>query len=65
VRNTALARKWSPPISGVVNASAIRRSVLLTMVMCCRTDSSGCSALGVRSKFFPVAAGDHRFAFSP
>ena len=32
VRNTALERKWSPPISGAVNASAIRTSVLLTMV---------------------------------
>ena len=33
VRKTELARKWSPPISGVVNASALRTSVLLTMVM--------------------------------
>ncbi len=32
VRNTAAARKWSPPISGVVNASALRQSVLLTIV---------------------------------
>ena len=32
VRNTALDRKWSPPISGSAKASAIRTSVLLTMV---------------------------------
>ena len=33
VRNTALERKWSPPISGAANASAIRTSVLLIIVM--------------------------------
>ncbi len=33
VRNTALERKWSPPISGAVNASAIRTSVLLMIVI--------------------------------
>ncbi len=33
VRNTALERKWSPPISGAVKASAMRTSVLLTIVM--------------------------------
>ena len=32
VRNTAAERKWSPPISGAVNASALLTSVLLTMV---------------------------------
>ncbi len=32
VRNTALERKWSPPISGGVNASALRTSVLLMIV---------------------------------
>ncbi len=33
VRNTALERKWSPPISGAAKASAIRTSVLLIIVM--------------------------------
>jgi hypothetical protein len=33
VRNTALERKRSPPISGAENASAIRTSVLLIIVM--------------------------------
>ena len=32
VRNTAAERKWSPPISGGMNASALATSVLLTMV---------------------------------
>jgi hypothetical protein len=33
VRNTALERKWSPPISGSANASALRASVLLMIVV--------------------------------
>ena len=32
VRNTALERKWSPPISGAVNASAMRTSVFEIIV---------------------------------
>ena len=65
VRNTALERKWSPPISGVVNASALRTSVLLTMVMWSRNGSSGAQALGRRSKSRPTAAGAHRFFLMP
>src|SRR6202008_331576 len=44
VRNTALERKWSPPISGGVNASALRTSVLLTIVKYLRHGSSVWSA---------------------
>ena len=60
VRNTALERKWSPPISGSVNASALRTSVLLTMVMSSRKGSSGFRLDGPRSKSRPAAAGAHR-----
>jgi len=39
--NTALERKWSPPISGVLNGSAMRQSVLLMSVICSRHGSIG------------------------
>ena len=53
VRNTALERKWSPPISGVVKASAMRTSVLLMMVTWSRNGSSGLRLLGLRSNAVP------------
>ena len=49
VRNTALERKWSPPISGAVNASAMRTSVFETIVRCWRYGSSDDNALSARS----------------
>ena len=58
VRKTALERKWSPPISGVVKASAWRQSVLLTMVSRSWKGRSELSALSGRiSKSLPVVAG--------
>ena len=65
VRNVALERKWSPPISGGVTASAGRTSVSLTMVSTSRNGSRGLSALGPRSNFRPVAAGDQRCREAP
>ena len=41
MRNTALDRKWSPPISGAEKGSAFRTSVLLTIVRYLRHPSSG------------------------
>ena len=65
VRNTALERKWSPPISGAVNASALRTSVLLTIVRWSRNGSSGLRLLGDRSKSRPTPAGAHMFFLMP
>src|SRR5687767_15215860 len=65
VRNTAAERKWSPPISGGENASAIRTSVLLTMVMYSRHGSRGARALGLRSNADPAVAGAHRLLVAP
>jgi hypothetical protein len=65
VRNTALDRKWSPPISIGVTGSACLTSVLLTIVRCLRYGSSDLSAVGVRSNCRPAAAGDHMFMFAP
>ena len=65
VRNTALDRKWSPPISGSSNASAFFTSVLLMIVRYSRSGSSGFSAEGVRSNLLPVAAGAHMFSLMP
>ena len=65
VRNTALERKWSPPISGWVIASAPRTSVSLTIVRYLRNGSSGLSALGARSNARPVSAGDQRCCDAP
>lgn len=65
VRYTALDRKWSPPISSGLYASAIRTSVLLTIVRYFRHGSSGRRADGVRSNALPVAAGDQKFCVAP
>src|SRR2546428_1528961 len=65
VRNTALDRKWSPPISGCVSASAPCTSVSLTMVRYLRNGSRGLRALGVRSNARPVSAGDQRCWLAP
>jgi len=66
VRNTAVVRSWSPPISSARNASADRQSVLLTIVMYSRNDSSGLSWLSATSsKLRPAAAGANRWRPSP
>jgi hypothetical protein len=66
VRNTALDLKWSPPISGASNASAMRTSVLLTIVRYSRQGSSGASApSGLSWKLRPISAGAHRCFDAP
>ena len=65
VRKVALERKWSPPVSGAVNASALRTSVLLMIVRCSRSGSSGRMLVGLRSNSLPGAAGDQRFLVIP
>ena len=65
VRNTALERKWSPPISSGLYASAMRTSVLLMIVRYLRHDSSGESDVLLRSKLLPVVGGAHRCSVSP
>src|SRR5574341_1569993 len=65
VRNTALDRKWSPPISSGLYASAMRTSVLLIIVRCFRHCSSGASAVGERSYAAPVETGDQKFCDAP
>ena len=65
MRNTALERKWSPPISGAVKASALRTSVLLTTVRYSRNGSSGLRLVGLRSKSRPTPAGAQRFFLIP
>ena len=66
VRNTALERKWSPPISGALNGSAMRTSVLLTMVRYFRHGASdGSAPSGISSKFRPTPAGAQRFFDAP
>lgn len=58
VKNTALERKWSPPISGAVNASAMRTSVFETIVRCWRYGSSDDKALsGTMVKSLPTCSG--------
>ena len=66
MRNTALDRKWSPPISGASNASAMRTSVLLTMVRYFRHGSSeGSAPSAMSSNSRPTSAGAHRFLVAP
>ena len=64
--NTALERKWSPPISGASNASAMRTSVLLTIVRFSRHPSSGISApSGLSENCRPTPSGAHRCFDAP
>src|SRR3954470_16291483 len=67
VRNTALERKWSPPISFGLSAAAsgCLTSVVLVVVRYSRYASSDLSAVGPRSKSRPVAAGAHMLSFAP
>src|SRR5688500_11145831 len=65
VRNTALERKWSPPISWGGEGAASRAAVLLMIVRYLRYGSSDASAVGLRSNVDPSAAGDHRFMVAP
>src|SRR5262245_1311268 len=48
-----------------MNASALRTSVLLTMVRYCRYGSSAIRLVGDRSKADPTSAGDQRFRLAP
>ena len=65
VRKTELVRKWSPPISGGENASAIPTSVSLMMVRCSRYGSRELRAPLLRSKWRPDSAGAHRCCVPP
>ena len=66
VRKTALDRKWSPPTSCASKASAIRTSVLETIVMWSRQGSSDFRTFASRnSKSRPVAAGAKRCCSAP
>ena len=58
VRNVALDRKWSPPISFGIVASADATSVSLMIVSRSRNGSREASAPVLRSKSRPVSSGD-------